>query len=382
MDQLDRIKQKLIEAQKVDKSLSVFGADKHKYILHNPITEEEISAFESKFNVNIPDAYRQFITKIGNGGTSYQNSGTGPYYGVYKFGEQIDAILTEPNTYLSLPCPIFPNITDEEWNKMTRKGEELIDNEYMQINNFVFQGLLPIGTQGCSYETVLVIGGDYKGRIIYVDISMVQKPKFAYEDNFLDWYERWLDEVIAGYLFDTPSWFGYSIGGNDIELIEKINNTSDENLKITYINGLFKMPKIEEATIVFLEKEINSPNSTISYLALKLLTKHDYYKAKSFLKSMVYENSITVFNLLSCHAKPFADEWIEEIKHLLSNDSIDEELFLFITYVLADSQWHNSYLIIPYCSHKNEEIRTQARYTLHKMKPVSYFTYVTYYIKK
>ncbi|KQC30803.1 hypothetical protein AAY42_13605 [Flagellimonas eckloniae] len=70
---------------------------------------------------------------------------------------------------------------------------------------------MPLGAQGCAFLHGLVITGSFKVRVINFEKSAELKPLFAHENNFLDWYERWLDEVITGKLIsNTPSWFGYA----------------------------------------------------------------------------------------------------------------------------------------------------------------------------
>lgn len=46
--------------------------------------------------------------------------------------------------------------------------------------------------------------------MINIDDAM-DKPVFAFEKTFLDWYERWLDEVISGVLrLNRYAHFGYA----------------------------------------------------------------------------------------------------------------------------------------------------------------------------
>ncbi|WP_253944703.1 hypothetical protein [Paenibacillus sp. NEAU-GSW1] len=75
-------------------------------------------------------------------------------------------------------------------------------------------GMLCIGRQGCEYDMYLVIEGERKGRIVYSSGFYPDHPFFfVYEDNMLDWYERWLDEVILDY---DIAWFGSRMSGHDL----------------------------------------------------------------------------------------------------------------------------------------------------------------------
>jgi len=51
----------------------------------------------------------------------------------------------------------------------------------------------------------------------------------VYETNFLDWYERWLDEIIAGY---DISWFGTKLPGEEKALIEAYQSTNSDEEKL------------------------------------------------------------------------------------------------------------------------------------------------------
>ena len=140
------------------------------------------------------------------------NSAAGPYFGIFPLGESIHELVDEPEKYLSGNCVLTPEMTDEFWNDLNRRIEEdenISDEEYDKEKGKIFGGILPIGSQGCTYLHGIVLNGEYKGRVVNLDMDW-QKPKFTYEENFLDWYERWLDEVILGHLLEPASWFGYS----------------------------------------------------------------------------------------------------------------------------------------------------------------------------
>jgi hypothetical protein len=113
-------------------------------------------------------------------------------------------------------------MTDENWKNLTKNIEEndqISDYEFEVELGTLWGGILPIGSQGCTYLHGIVLNGEFKGRVVNLDIDR-QKPQFTFETNFLDWYERWLDEVISGELITkTPSWFGYTKGGTEEELL-------------------------------------------------------------------------------------------------------------------------------------------------------------------
>lgn len=213
-EQILRIKTKLAAVKKVDRKLEVFGADSHKYFMHPPLSMQELRAFEETYEVQLPECYKAFLLQVGNGGTGYLGSGAGPFYGLYSFGENVDELICEETQkHLGNACILYPGMTDEEWNVLTATidADDCSDEVYEKEMGKLFGGILPIGSQGCTYLHGIVLNGPHTGRVINLDTER-QIPKFTYEDHFLDWYERWLDEIISGELLDVegPSWFGYS----------------------------------------------------------------------------------------------------------------------------------------------------------------------------
>jgi hypothetical protein len=104
-------------------------------------------------------------------------------------------------------------MSDDYWHSLTGKTDhntDLTDEEYDKEIGKLYGGILPIGSQGCTFLHGIILNGKHKGMVVNLDLER-HKPRFAFEKNFLDWYERWLDEVISGYLItDKTIWFGYA----------------------------------------------------------------------------------------------------------------------------------------------------------------------------
>ena len=211
INQIERIKVKLTIAKKKDRQLKVFGANRHEYVISRPASEVQIKNFENRYGIELPQSYKSFVSRVGNGGISAMNSGAGPYYGIFPLGSHLSELTDYPEDFLSKDCILHPDMTDDEWKELIRKieeNEEISDADFDIERGKIFGGILPIGSQGCTFIHGLVINGPNKGRVLNLDIDY-QKPQFTFEENFLDWYERWLDEVILGKLDKSPSWFGY-----------------------------------------------------------------------------------------------------------------------------------------------------------------------------
>ena len=107
--QLDRIKYKLEKAMRKDTAFLVFGASSHKYKVDEKLTAKELTDWQAKNQVTLPEPYAQFLTKVGNGGA-------GPYYGIYSIEKATS--YTDRNA-LTTKCVLHPRMTKEEWNHLT-----------------------------------------------------------------------------------------------------------------------------------------------------------------------------------------------------------------------------------------------------------------------
>jgi hypothetical protein len=195
--QIERIKEKLTLLKNLDKKLSSFGAEKHKYELKPTISESKLKNFENTYQVSLPLGYREFLKQIGNGGA-------GPYYGFeslknsryvdldYKGDNFVD--ISQPFMLSKYWNPIIEMKTEEAYNAF--EGEY---NEKKWIN-----GLLKVSNFGCGVSINLVVNGAEYGNIwvddrgndggIYPDCYLSKNNQRI---NFLNWYEAWLDEYIA-----------------------------------------------------------------------------------------------------------------------------------------------------------------------------------------
>ena len=218
------------QAKTKDPDLARFGAYSHQYKLAAPAGEEAIQEFEEQQGIRLPEEYRDFLMLVGNGGA-------GPYYGLYglkalkedlsdSHGVRLYRVMEEP--------VIYPKMSEEEWGRMAdpegrRKGEEV----------HPYAGILPIGTQGCTLMTGLMLAGPYRGQVVYYDEDFCGPPFFAREKGFLEWYERWLREVIAGYNEEEVG-FGLNMDGTPVRLMELYQQTDNPEEKTEIIESFYK----------------------------------------------------------------------------------------------------------------------------------------------
>ena len=373
-EQLHRIQQKLAQAKAADKNLEVFGADAHQYHLNPPVSEAEVLAFEKKYGVQLPECYRAFMLTIGDAKAKKSDFIAGPYFGLYAFGTSVDSLLYEKiETYLKAPCNLSPDMTQEEWETLSdpllfsEEEEEEDEDKYFAERAKVFGGLLPLGTQGCTYEHALVLNGKYAGRVVNVDLDLAQ-PKFAFEANFLDWYERYLDEVISGQLIDDrPTWFGYHRGEPAEVLLNEYEHTTDRKTQTDCLEGVYhKKPPLEPALLDKIEKLIALNNEDRAFL-IEILTLSSYERAKPYLQDLVTKDPKKVFQFVWWYAKDHCADWVSAVKELLPTIT-DERTFDFATYLLTEGDDNFEEVILPFTDNENHQIRSTAYYTLGKSK--------------
>ncbi|WP_264529673.1 SMI1/KNR4 family protein [Flavobacterium sp. N502540] len=371
LSQIDRVKKKLVLAKSADKDLKVFGADSHKYIVKETVNKDEILAFEKEYDVQLPEDYKAFLIHIGNGGISYENSAAGPGYGIFPFGENVDEFVSEnAKKYLKEDCKLDLMMSDSFWedlNRVIEENDEISNEDFYAELGKIFSGLLPIGTQGCTYYYALVLNGEWKGRVVNVDIDR-QKPFFVFESNFLDWYERWLDEIIPeNSMANEPDLFRYTLGGLSGYILEVYFSTEDQEVKKECLSGVLKKNTVSSEILTVLEEQYKVSSGEIRETILQVLTKFDYERSKPYLLDFAKENLQAVFQFVFWYAKDKSADWLEFIK--ANADTIkDEETFRFCTYLLKETKLDYGAIIIPFASNESEEVKVSAYYSLGQLK--------------
>lgn len=185
----------------------VFGLDSHEFVLNLTVEPSVVATFEISHNICLPDGYREFITKVGNGGA-------GPYYGVFKLGEMDSDFDYEPwkenNGFIGILSEPFPHIN--AWNDLTLYPDEeatedvyeaqLDEFEKIYWNSSLVNGAIPICHQGCALRNWLVVTGLEAGNV-WEDHRSEQKGLFPVRTKskrrvtFLEWYYDWLQDAIA-----------------------------------------------------------------------------------------------------------------------------------------------------------------------------------------
>lgn len=203
--------------EKIRKYKLIFGLSKHtkgKEKEYNwspkPISISEIRSVEKYHNINLPNEYKLFLTKIGNGGL-------GPtYYPLYSLKESIQYSETPyfknkfPLEKLWLRCG-----TQKTWESQgytdsyeeTQKSciNDLIFAEMLNekdcVKNCIYDlpekcietdGTLLIGESGCGLDFHLVLNGKFRGEIWHSRVGGMG----SYSSNYLSFIEEWLDYYL------------------------------------------------------------------------------------------------------------------------------------------------------------------------------------------
>ncbi|KAF2508593.1 SMI1/KNR4 family protein [Flavobacterium zhairuonense] len=364
LEQIERIKIKLFWAKEIDKDFEVFAADSHEYFVGETISPAVILQFENEYSVSLPECYKAFLINIGNGGKSHRKSAAGPGYGIFPFGTNLEEfVYSNPEKFLKQDCIIYPEMSDDFWKELNKKiDEDVSDKDFENELGKIFGGILPLGTEGCTYYYGLILNGEFKGRVVNIDIDR-RKPFFAFESSFLDWYERWLDEITEGKGGIDANLFNYTLGGTVAHILNVYGAADDEGAKLQCVFAILKKKKVDSQTLDILEKEYVTSEGLIQKKLLQVLTKFDYNRAFPYLINFAEKDLLSVFQFIFWYAKDRSLDWLEFIKANIEKIN-DKEIFQFCTYLLVEMKFDYGSIIVPLVLNENEEIRKQAYYSL------------------
>ncbi|MFF2145771.1 SMI1/KNR4 family protein [Kitasatospora sp. NPDC058190] len=163
-----RIRRKLAKMPYAVLRSHSFGEEKHRFHLEPPLPDAKVAEFEADHHIELPDPYRSFLTTLAGGGAS-------PFYGLLPLQS----------------CRLFT---------MDPQGES------SRPRGFTFAGgpphrgdlFLHIIEAGCTDLVLLGITGPLTGRVVAGNADGFRGPNVSSATDFLAWYERWLDHMLAG----------------------------------------------------------------------------------------------------------------------------------------------------------------------------------------
>ncbi|GGG38739.1 hypothetical protein GCM10011344_44560 [Dokdonia pacifica] len=339
LNQIKRIKIKLGLAKNTDTFFEVFGATSHQYVLDTPILTNELSNFENTYNITLPKAYKLFLTEIGNGGLEYKNSvvgnsGAGPDYGIFKLGHPFHFIVEPSSKYLEKEPFFNENTTVEKWEGIQDKMDDNIsDEDYDKEIAEAYSGILNIGYSGCSGYLGIVINGKNKGRLVVTYDQIEYCPSFFEENNFLDWYENWLDRIISGEEIMKNDFISQSEKEKDI-VTQFISNIDHEYWQFRRLNYLRSLKTLTNNSLNKLWKKYKSIEQIEQKICiLNFLTKFDYLNSKEEISKCSKMNPLAFLRNIHLYAKEKTNDWANEINSIKTENSNNLEVMEYIKFV-------------------------------------------------
>jgi hypothetical protein len=248
-DAIARVRSKLAALKRTN--VPTFGSDLHRYELKPPASEEVLEAFEREHRIALPEDYRLFLSRAGNGGA-------GPYYGILPLEDWDAKGMDDIEGLLSRPSPLRPGMpAGVPW-------EEALGCAWEEL----YQGALAVCHQGCAYYALLIVTGDYRGRIVYINADEADTPYFVADPNFLSWYERWEDDLMAGW---DCTWFGFGTPGTVEELIDIVTASSDPALRTEALTSLRRVPDRDRRVIEVARGCLTDPDHRVREMARAVL---------------------------------------------------------------------------------------------------------------
>jgi hypothetical protein len=168
---IPRIRRKLARVPFTPQRSYSFGEEHHQFRLGPPLSDARVSAFEADQRIQLPRAYRAFLTVLGG-------SGAAPFYGLLPL-ERCQLFTMEPEREPGAPRGFTP-----AGQPPRRRHRDL---------------LLDIIDAGCTDVVLLGITGPLAGRVVVGNADGFWGPPLVSSAvDFLAWYERWLNHLLDG----------------------------------------------------------------------------------------------------------------------------------------------------------------------------------------
>jgi hypothetical protein len=264
-----------------------------------------VEAFERKRQARLPDAYRQFLLRLGNGGV-------GPYtFCPLKDWLEHEGIPEKevPPDYLSTPSIITPEMLDPkictpsyEQGPLFRKfiNEQRIEQE----ENYLGCGMVTLSSCGCAFYVTLVVSGPYADRILYFG----GYPYFSDEPDFLSWYERWLDERAAGH---DLHYFGWGPAGDEATLLRSAAGLRKE----VFLRAITRFRRLSQSGLKMVCNYLTDHDPLIRDLSSYSLRNLNVPPAKEYvetLRKMTKAKASRDDFASRIHAKRILERWFPE----------------------------------------------------------------------
>jgi HEAT repeat protein len=334
---IERIATKLAELRRAGKT--AFGSERHDFVLDPPLAEEEVRAFEERHHIELPAGFRAFLTQIGS-------SGDGPYYGLQPMESWIEMLAgpEAPDDFLMRPCLFAPDTKrdDATWAAMTEHTKT------------PFQGSIAIVDQGCTYYVALAINGPHAGRVLYVNLDG-GVPYFPENEDFLSWYERWLDELRWGHVH---FWFGTGMPGDEATL-------ASSPRKLDALSAMDRLPSLAQGTRAVVKERLCDDDENVRATALYLTKKFTLRELTDEVRSALSDPSGSVRRAALEALIALESHTLDELRAALRDPDPDTTMIALRT--LAKQKTLAFEEVAPLLDGKDERVAAVALDTLRTM---------------
>lgn len=164
---------------------------------------------------------------------------------------------------------------------------------------------------------------------------------------------------------DRPSWFGYTRGGPESELLAGWLAADNGLTAEEYLSGLLSKAHLSDATLDALIQPHVREWSCRS-LVCRVVCKHAPDKARALLAELAEHEPLAFLQCLHSYAQKQAPQWQSEVLAITDRIS-DLETFRFFTYVLEHLPIDRGPVLAPFVHHAQAAFRRQALYALGKL---------------
>lgn len=159
-----------------------FGLD----LTGEPVSARQVRKFERELKIRLPEAYKRFVTELGNGGRC------GSVY-LYCLDGITDGMSAYAERLSKLPVMLDHSISNEEWVKFSQKYCELDEKfctctdterdrilaeicaEQNEMESEMLAGGIVIGSPGCTMNYLLMCRGAACGEVFFYDFDYMER---------------------------------------------------------------------------------------------------------------------------------------------------------------------------------------------------------------
>lgn len=202
MDRLEALRSRIQLLARCDRTRQVFGAAQHRHTLAPVATAEDVAAFETRFELSLPDDYRAWITQMGNGGA-------GPYYGLSALAPlerqtlpQHHVVIKGHDGEVLARAGTGPRAVPDAMSStgrpfpLTKPWSPKDGPLPISPGTSPYDGAVHLAEIGCGYFAFLVVKGDKRGEV-WADYTAGDGSIAREKEDFLSWVEDWADAALA-----------------------------------------------------------------------------------------------------------------------------------------------------------------------------------------